>query len=101
MSDQAQFRFLCRICGEPLSMISGTVTDEDGQAVHEQCYVQQVLTLLDTTQKRQWNKESETDTPRGESRQPYRTREQDSTNAFTDSLKTGRTNQNTIQKKAR
>jgi hypothetical protein len=81
-------------------MMPDTVTDEDGQAVHEQCYVQQVLALLDTTQKRQWNNESETDTPRGEARQPYRTREQDSAKAFTDSLKTGRTNQNTIPKKA-
>jgi hypothetical protein len=35
-------------------------------------------------QKREWNKESETDTPRSEARQPYGSREEDSTNAFTD-----------------
>jgi hypothetical protein len=76
--------------------VSGVVADEDGKAVHEDCYVQQVLALLDTTQRRRWNKEAETDTPQSEARQPYRTREQDSTNAFTDSLKT---KQKPIQKK--
>jgi Skp family chaperone for outer membrane proteins len=44
-------------------------------------------------QRREWNRTSETDTPQSEGRQPYRNREQDSTNAFTDSLKTGRTKQ--------
>jgi hypothetical protein len=39
-------------------------------------------------QRGEWNKKSETDTPQSEGRQPYRTREQDSTNASTDSLKT-------------
>src|SRR5580692_7936451 len=42
-------------------------------------------------QRREWNKKSEEDTSQTEVRQPYRTREKDSTNAFTDSLKTGRT----------
>jgi hypothetical protein len=42
-------------------------------------------------QRRDWNKKSETDTPQSEGRQPYGTRELDSTNAFTDSLKTSRT----------
>ncbi len=42
-------------------------------------------------QRREWNKESETDAPQSEARQPHRPREQDSTNAFTDSLKTVRT----------
>jgi hypothetical protein len=32
-------------------------------------------------QGREWNKKSETDTPRNADRQPYRSREQDSTNA--------------------
>jgi hypothetical protein len=44
-------------------------------------------------QRRDWNKASETDTTQSEARQPYRTREHDSTKAFTDSLKTRRTNQ--------
>jgi hypothetical protein len=35
--------------------------------------------------KRQWNKESETDTPQAEAHQPYRSREKDSTTAATDS----------------
>ena len=39
-------------------------------------------------QRREWNKSSETDTPQSEARQPYHSREKDSTTAFTDSLKT-------------
>jgi hypothetical protein len=39
-------------------------------------------------QRREWNKSSETDTPQGEGRQPYRSREEDSTTGFVDSLKT-------------
>jgi hypothetical protein len=42
-------------------------------------------------QRREWNKGSETDAPQSEARQPHRPREQDSTKAFTDSLKTVRT----------
>jgi hypothetical protein len=37
-------------------------------------------------QRGEWNKKSETDTPQSEGRQLYCTREQDSTNASTDSL---------------
>jgi hypothetical protein len=44
-------------------------------------------------QRREWNRKSETDTAQTEGRQPYRTREHGSTNTFTDSLKTGRTQQ--------
>jgi hypothetical protein len=44
-------------------------------------------------ERREWKKKPETDTPQNEARQPYRTREEDSTNAFTDSLKEGRTKQ--------
>jgi hypothetical protein len=29
----------CRICGEPESLTSKIVVDEDGKAVHEKCYV--------------------------------------------------------------
>jgi hypothetical protein len=39
-------------------------------------------------QRREWNKSSETDTPQSEARQPYRSREKDSTTAFTDLLRT-------------
>jgi hypothetical protein len=36
-------------------------------------------------QKRQWNKESETDTPQAEAHQPYRSREKGSTDCSSDS----------------
>jgi hypothetical protein len=42
-------------------------------------------------QRGEWNRKSETDMPQSEGRQPYRTREQDSTDAFTDFSKTDRT----------
>jgi hypothetical protein len=42
-------------------------------------------------QRGEWNKKSETDIPQSEGRQPYRTREQDLTDAFTDFSKTDRT----------
>jgi hypothetical protein len=38
-------------------------------------------------QRGEWNKMSETDTPQSEARQPYRSREKDSTTAFVDSAK--------------
>jgi hypothetical protein len=38
-------------------------------------------------QKRQWSKESETDTPQAEAHQPYRSREKDSAGASTESTK--------------
>jgi hypothetical protein len=40
-------------------------------------------------QRREWNKTAETDTPQKEAHQSYRSREKDSSKAFTDSLKTG------------
>jgi hypothetical protein len=42
-------------------------------------------------QRHEWNKKWGTDTPQSEDRQPYRTREQDSTNPSTDSLETVQT----------
>lgn len=38
-------------------------------------------------QTRQWNKESETDTPQADAHQPYRSREKDSADAANDSTK--------------
>jgi hypothetical protein len=38
-------------------------------------------------QRREWNKQSEADTPQNDARQPYRSREQDSSKAFADSQK--------------
>lgn len=40
-------------------------------------------------QRRDWNKQAETDTPQSESRQSYRNRERDSSRAFRDSRKNG------------
>jgi Skp family chaperone for outer membrane proteins len=40
-------------------------------------------------QRGEWKKMSETDTPQSEARQPYRSREKDSTNKFIDSLNAG------------
>jgi hypothetical protein len=31
--------FTCRICNSPLQLETDTRTDEDGKAVHEECYV--------------------------------------------------------------
>ena len=31
--------FTCRICSKPLELETDTRTDEDGKAVHEECYV--------------------------------------------------------------
>jgi hypothetical protein len=39
-------------------------------------------------QRREWNKSSETDTPKSEARQPYYSREKDSTTTLTESSKT-------------
>ena len=45
---------------------------------------------LAAAQRREWEKKSATDTPQSEAHQPYRSREKDSANAFTNSLKMGR-----------
>jgi hypothetical protein len=41
MGEQDPLRLLCRICREPVSLKSDTVVDEDGQPVHENCYVKE------------------------------------------------------------
>jgi hypothetical protein len=35
----------CRICNKPLQLETDTHTDEDGKAVHEECYVKHVTTV--------------------------------------------------------
>ena len=40
----------CRICHEPVSLQSNTVTDENGNAVHEDCYVKEIISLRRTLQ---------------------------------------------------
>jgi hypothetical protein len=39
VSDQTFLRVLCRKCHKPVSLKSGTVADENGETIHEQCYV--------------------------------------------------------------
>jgi hypothetical protein len=34
--------FTCRICSKPLQLETDTRTDEDGKAVHEECYVKRL-----------------------------------------------------------
>jgi hypothetical protein len=41
---------LCRICHEPVSLKSDTVTDENGKAVHEDCHVKEIISLRMTVQ---------------------------------------------------
>jgi len=41
---------LCRICHEPVSLKSDTVTDENGKAVHEDCYVKEIISRRRTLQ---------------------------------------------------
>jgi hypothetical protein len=33
---------LCRICNQPVNLTFDTATDEDGQAVHDLCYVRKI-----------------------------------------------------------
>lgn len=70
--------------------------DTKEERIHE--LDSQMLTITSAVeaaskQRREWNRKSETDTAQTEGRQPYRTREMGSTNAYTDSSKT-RTQQN-------
>jgi hypothetical protein len=37
--------FTCHICNKPLQLETDTRTDEDGKAVHEECYVKHVTTV--------------------------------------------------------
>ena len=38
----------CSICNEPVELITAK-TDEDGKAVHEDCYVQRMMRLKEVT----------------------------------------------------
>jgi hypothetical protein len=65
--------------------------DERAKRIKELDAQLEAIAVADTAgaeQRRDWNKLSETDTPQGEARQPYRSREKDSTTAFADSLET-------------
>jgi hypothetical protein len=45
-----RFCLLCRICHESVSLKSDTVMDENGKAVHEDCYVKEMISLRRTLQ---------------------------------------------------
>jgi hypothetical protein len=47
MNTEVNTRILCHICGEPISLTSDTVADEDGKPVHERCYVSRALSSDD------------------------------------------------------
>ena len=38
---------LCHICGQPVDLTLGTVADEKGRSVHEECYVRKVVSPND------------------------------------------------------
>jgi hypothetical protein len=71
-----------------------TTAEQSASTINELDAQLQTLASADKAaaeQRDEWNKKSETDMPQSEGRQPYRKREQDSTDAFTDFSKTDRT----------
>jgi hypothetical protein len=42
MNDKIDSPILCRICNKPVQLTFDIAVDEDGQAVHEMCYVKKV-----------------------------------------------------------
>jgi hypothetical protein len=40
VNDKSQV--LCRICGQPVELTFDIAVDEEGQAVHEMCYVKRI-----------------------------------------------------------
>ena len=44
MNEKAIF---CNICGQPVDLTLNTVADENGQTVHEVCYVKKVVSPND------------------------------------------------------
>jgi hypothetical protein len=51
LPDQAYQGISCRVCGEPVSLTSDTVVNEDGKAVHEQCYVTKITSSTGTQEE--------------------------------------------------
>jgi hypothetical protein len=45
VNDKSQV--LCRICGQPVELTFDIAVDEDGQAVHEMCYVKRIVVSKD------------------------------------------------------
>jgi hypothetical protein len=35
-------QFTCPMCGQPIDLNTDATTDEDGQVMHEKCYLQRV-----------------------------------------------------------
>ena len=46
MADNVYFRVTCRICDKPVTLGIDTAADEDGKAVHETCYTEQIADAL-------------------------------------------------------
>ena len=42
MAGNGDFQVTCRICNKPLKLGIDTAADEDGKAVHETCYAEQI-----------------------------------------------------------
>lgn len=64
--------------------------DRRAQRIHALELEIRAAALSEVELRRQWDKDSETDTPRRDARQPYRSRENDSTTAFTTPLQAKR-----------
>jgi hypothetical protein len=45
VNDKSQV--LCRICGQPVELTFDIAVDEEGQAVHEMCYVKRIAVSKD------------------------------------------------------
>jgi len=57
--------------------------------LHVIAFARKSLVVAKEEPERQWDKDPETDTPQAEARQPYRSREKDSTDSSTDSRRQG------------
>ena len=43
MTDKKDWQIICHICNQPITLEdSSTSADEDGQAVHSECYARQI-----------------------------------------------------------
>jgi hypothetical protein len=49
MNDRADSRIRCHICSQPVDLTADTAADEDGQTVHERCYVKKLTASRDKT----------------------------------------------------
>jgi hypothetical protein len=45
VNDKTDSRIRCHICNQDVDLTADTAADEDGQTVHEQCYVKKLTAL--------------------------------------------------------